>query len=110
MSVSDAEVRRIAELARLRLDEDEIRSLTTDLNAILEHVDALSGVDSAALSDLAPQLGAPLPSTRAGEGEAPDALECPPEGFAPEWRDGFFVVPPPPGVQRSPADPAVEDR
>jgi aspartyl-tRNA(Asn)/glutamyl-tRNA(Gln) amidotransferase subunit C len=97
VSVDRAEVERIAALARLRLDDDEAEQLTGELNRILDHVEALR-----ALEEVAPTVAA-LPreaaSTRASEEGAPDALERRPDEFAPRWAEGFFVVPPPPGVQ-----------
>ena len=41
MSVSARDVQRIRELARLHLEDDELERLTSDLNAILRHVDSL---------------------------------------------------------------------
>ena len=41
MSISAEDVKRIGELARLHLDTDEVEHLTSDLNAILQHVDSL---------------------------------------------------------------------
>lgn len=43
ISVDDA--RRVAELARLGLDEAELRAVTGDLNRILERVARLSAID-----------------------------------------------------------------
>ena len=47
-----------------------------------------------------PQIRSPLPATRAASVEEPDALTRPLGSFAPDWRENFFVVPPPPGVHR----------
>ena len=97
MSVDRAEVERIAALARLSLDDDEAEQLTGELNRILEHVEALR-----ALEEVVPTVAArtrEAAPTRASEGGAPDALDRRPDGFAPGWSEGFFIVPPPPGVQ-----------
>lgn len=109
MSISGEELRRIAQLARLRLEDDELERLGSELNAILEHIDALRVLALHEASDISPQLSEPLPSARSEEAEEPDALSAGPGDFAPEWRDGFFVVPPPPGVQRSEADQGTTD-
>ncbi len=104
MTVDRDEARRIASLARLRFEEDEIGRLTDELNGILEHVEVLRSLASGADGPAA------LPereraSTRPTEELGPDGMERGPETFAPRWEDGFFVVPPPPGVHRRPAIP-----
>ena len=104
MSVTRADVGKIAALARLELDDEEVARLTTDLNGILEHVDQLTSLDLAEASDLTPQTRAPLPSTRPEAAEDADALDLPPASFAPDWRQSFFVVPPPPGTHREDAE------
>lgn len=45
MSLDPAAVRRIARLARLRVNDAEIAALQTDLNAILGWIDQLNEVD-----------------------------------------------------------------
>lgn len=95
MSVDREEVLRIASLARLRLEEDELRRMTADLNSILEHVDQLME-----LEEEAPGAGdgrTESASTRPEEGSGQDR-DLDPSRAAPAWRDGFFLVPPPPGV------------
>ena len=39
-----------------------------------------------------------MQGARSGVGE-PDALAADPPAFAPAWDEGFFIVPPPPGVK-----------
>ena len=102
MSVSREEVLRIARLARLRLDDDELARMTDDLNSILEHVDALAGLEDGDVAD--DTRWAERPSTRPAEGTGADPERVDPSGMAPSFQDGFFVVPPPPGVH------AEEDR
>ena len=92
MAVQNDDVRRIAELARLRLEPDEITKFTDQLNAILVHMDALSELDAEAAqaeAQAGPEAGAPLRS----ESVRPDTLQRPPAAIATDWRDGFFVVP-----------------
>lgn len=88
--VSADDVRHVATLARLGLDDAQVVALTQQLNSILEHMDVLNrvetnGVDEfGSLSDemrLRPDHG---PSVR---------LDEPPESFGPQMRDGFFIVP-----------------
>jgi len=101
MSVDRNEVVRIAGLAHLTFGDDELDRLTDELNRILGHVDMLRTLELGSESDLGVhQRG--VASTRSPEAEAPDRLAEGPDGFAPDWRDGFFVVPAPPGVQANP--------
>lgn len=91
MSVTPEEVRRIAALAHLVLPGDEIRRLTRELNAILEHVAALPAAGGAA--GIGASVGPPrAPERHQGDVE-PDPLRRPLESFAPDLRDGLFVVP-----------------
>jgi len=96
VSVSREEVRRIAELARLRLTEAEAEALGRDLNDILEYMDTLSSVslDEAEVPD--PAQGR-APERGPGERQ-PDPMAAPPSRYAPDFRDGFFVVPSPPSL------------
>ena len=100
MSVTRADVVKIAALARLELREEELERLTTELNGILGHVDQLTSLDLAEMPDLTPQIRSPLPATRPESVEQPDALRRQPTSFAPDWRENFFVVPPLPGMHR----------
>lgn len=113
MSVGRDEVARIAALARLRLDPAEVDRLTRDMNRILEHATRLRKVAHTG-RDVSPTTGSPAPApgadadaststsspggTRGADGDVPDELATKPEAFAPHMVDGFFVVPPPPGV------------
>jgi aspartyl-tRNA(Asn)/glutamyl-tRNA(Gln) amidotransferase subunit C len=47
MSLSEAEVRHVAMLARLALTDDEVGSLQGDLNSILGHIDQIRQLDLA---------------------------------------------------------------
>ena len=91
MSVSLDEVRHIAALARLGISDERARVAAVELSSILEHmhvlakVDARDGTGHDAPNErgmwLRPDQGPPIPLLR------------PPSSFAPESRDGFFVVP-----------------
>ena len=100
MSVDRREVLRIAGLARLRLDDDELQRMTTDLNAILEHVDTLAELEDEAVPDEGERAEGRL-STRPAEETVAVPEQLDPSGMAPSFQDGFFVVPPPPGVHAS---------
>jgi len=91
MAVDETDVRHVADLARLGLDPDRIGALVRELNAILGHMqvleavptrgEAASGADRSAQLPLREDAGTPIPLLR------------PLEAFAPEMRDGFFLVP-----------------
>ena len=88
MAVSKDDVRRIAGLARIGIPEERLDALVGELSGILAHMDVLSKVDTTSVQDTAAD-GMPL---------APDeppsvALGIAREQFAPQTRDGFFLVP-----------------
>jgi aspartyl-tRNA(Asn)/glutamyl-tRNA(Gln) amidotransferase subunit C len=92
VGVSAEQVRRIAELAALAIQEDQIVGLTAQLNGILEHMRAL---DAAAKLDVdldraADSAGAtPLRPDDPGA----DPLAGPLASMAPGWDQDFFTVP-----------------
>lgn len=101
MAIDRSELRRIAELARLRLSEPEVERLTRDCGAILEYFETIH--------DVGPDSGGPMAG---GVRLAPlreDRADCDPllrplAEMAPAWRGGYFVLP------RLPAmDAEVED-
>lgn len=89
MAVSEDDVRNIALLARLGIDDAAVPALVAQLNGILAHMDVLQSVDIGdALEPTAPQ-GMPLRSDH----NTPVPLAREHAAFAPEFRDGFFLVP-----------------
>jgi aspartyl-tRNA(Asn)/glutamyl-tRNA(Gln) amidotransferase subunit C len=90
--VSEKDVRHVAALARLGLDPAKVQQLVKELNGILAHMDVLSGVDTSRQpAFVAQQLEAMF--LRADEPGTSTPLTIPRERFAPEMRDGFFLVP-----------------
>jgi aspartyl-tRNA(Asn)/glutamyl-tRNA(Gln) amidotransferase subunit C len=91
MAVTIDDVRHIAALARLGVDDARAASLVAELNTILAHMDVLSTVDTRSVeavtgigafsAPLRPDVGPPTPLAR------------PIASFAPQERDGFFLVP-----------------
>jgi aspartyl-tRNA(Asn)/glutamyl-tRNA(Gln) amidotransferase subunit C len=91
MSVTTGDVRHIAMLARLGLDQSRLDSLTRELSSILNHMEELRAADTSTVSadDAVGRGAAPL---RADDcNPIPLALQR--ADFAPSYRDGFFVVP-----------------
>jgi aspartyl-tRNA(Asn)/glutamyl-tRNA(Gln) amidotransferase subunit C len=89
-SVSLDEVRHVARLARLGLTEEQVSAVAHDLNTILEHMDVLSRVDTQGVPEYT--AAATAMSLRVDHGPG-IPLAAPAESFAPEMRDGFFIVP-----------------
>ncbi len=90
MKIRRSDVERVSELARLELSPEELESLTHDLQQILEHFDALRDLD---LSDVAPVGAAERPAPLREDRVDTDPLKGPLEAIAPDWREGFFVLP-----------------
>lgn len=89
MAVTTADVRQVAALARLELDEAHLPSLVAELNRILMHIDELQQV-VLAHADAADRLDGMM--LRADDA-LPVALQLSREQFAPHAREGFFLVP-----------------
>ncbi len=91
MAIDDAEVRRIAALARLEIADEDLHHVAVQLSAVLEFAATLNALD---LEGCEPTTFAP-----AGEplrADAPDGRTLGAEDVlagAPEVRDGCFVVP-----------------
>jgi aspartyl-tRNA(Asn)/glutamyl-tRNA(Gln) amidotransferase subunit C len=91
MSLTAAEVRWVAQLARLDLSESDLALLTRQLSAIMDYVNQLQQVNTDGVEPLAH----PLPVHNVFRPDEP-APALPVEealANAPERRDGFYVVP-----------------
>jgi aspartyl-tRNA(Asn)/glutamyl-tRNA(Gln) amidotransferase subunit C len=91
MSVDAGTVKRIARLARIRIEDDEVGKYQDELNAILGFVEQLSVVD---VSGVEPMTSVTPMALRRREdkitdGGYPDQVV----GNAPLSEDNFFVVP-----------------
>ena len=91
MAVTERDVRHVAALARLGLRDERIPALVQELNSILAHMEELNAVDTERVpaTSAVGSEGMPLRV----DGGLPLPLAVPRELFAPEMRDGFFVVP-----------------
>lgn len=91
MPVSEKDVRKIADLARLSLADTDLPAITEQMNSILAHMDVLTRVDTTSI-DLAassPEIGMPLRQDRV----APIPMTTTAPLLAPDSRDGFVLVP-----------------
>ena len=91
MSLDAATVRRIAKLARIRLEEPEVETLQNELNAILGYVEQLAEVD---VEGVAPLSGGARMAPRARadvvtDGGIAEAILA----NAPAREGQFFAVP-----------------
>src|SRR5689334_1333135 len=87
MSVTREQIRRIAELAELHVDDATAAELEVQLNRILGYVEQLGELphDEVAKDDRASRLRRDIPSA--------DTLHVPPAEWAPAMKGGLFVVP-----------------
>jgi aspartyl-tRNA(Asn)/glutamyl-tRNA(Gln) amidotransferase subunit C len=91
MSVDAATVRRVAHLARIAVDEDEVENLQGELNAILAFVEQLSEVDVKGVEPMTSVTPMAMKMRRdevTEGGIADDVLNN-----APAREDHFFLVP-----------------
>jgi len=87
-SITRADIRRIAELAELHVDEAAAAELERQLRRILGHVEQLKELPPDGAAEV------PLPPVRLRKDEpAADPLARPPAAWAPGFEDGLFVVP-----------------
>ena len=56
MKISEQEVRYVADLANLKLSDDEVRRLSHDLDEILTHIDTLNELDVSNVQPMAQVL------------------------------------------------------
>ena len=91
MAVTIDDVRHIASLARLGVSDDRARALVAELNTILEHMSVLARVETTGVEPLT-GIGVDYAPLRPDAGPSVP-LERPIAAFAPNERDGFFLVP-----------------
>jgi aspartyl-tRNA(Asn)/glutamyl-tRNA(Gln) amidotransferase subunit C len=91
VSIGREEVLHVAKLAELAVDPSELERLVAQLNRIVDYVAQL---DEVPMNELAESFlpGPPAVSLRE-DVEGPMPLARPPAELAPEFTDGFFLVP-----------------
>lgn len=83
-------IEKMALLARLRLTAEEVEQLVTDCRAILRHFDAIRDVD---VSGVSGESVVPDSTPLREDKVAADRLLRSPAEMAPDWREGYFVLP-----------------
>ena len=91
MAVSHETVERIAELARIRVADEQLPEVHDRLNQILALVDQLQGVDTSDVEPMANPLDA-RQRLRADVVAEPDQREQF-QRIAPQTEDGLYLVP-----------------
>lgn len=91
MSVTRDDVLKVARLANIAVDEDKLAALALELSSILGHMEELGKVETEP-AERAEGVSSGGQRLRADHGPA-DALASATAAFAPEMRDGFFLVP-----------------
>ncbi len=91
MAVERHEIAKIAELARLRIDQEEIAEVTDRITAILALVDQLQAVETGAVEPMANPLDA-VQRLRPDEVTEADRREDF-QAIAPAVENGLYLVP-----------------
>jgi len=91
MSIDRSDVERIAHLARLELNEQDIPAYTENLSSILNLIDEMQQIDTDGVEPLAHPLDAVqrLRADEVTELNQRDKLQA----FAPAVEEGLFLVP-----------------
>jgi aspartyl-tRNA(Asn)/glutamyl-tRNA(Gln) amidotransferase subunit C len=91
MTLKSDDVRSIAHLARLHIEEDALDHYVDDLSSILDLVDEMNRVDSSGVVPLANPLDASqrLRADEVTESDQRDKFQ----GNAPDVADGYYRVP-----------------
>ena len=91
MSVDQKTVRRIARLARIRVNEDDLPRLEGELNSILKWIEMLDQVDTTGVDPMTSvvKMSIKMRDDIVTEGQNPAAVTA----NAPKTEDNFYVVP-----------------
>ena len=91
MSVTKDDVRKVARLSRIAVDEAHLEELAGELNGILGWIDQLNEVDIDGVEPMTSVVETKLPMREdiVTDGNIPDQVLA----NAPRTEDGFFVVP-----------------
>ncbi len=91
MTISRKDIEKVAVLARIRVDEEQVSALEKDLGNILDLVDQLAAADTANVEPLAHPLDA-VQRLRADEVTETDQRKAF-QAIAPATENGLYLVP-----------------
>ena len=91
MSIGRDEVLHVARLAELAVRDEDLDRLVDQLNRIVDYVAQLDQVPADAAAE--PFLPGPAQVALREDVPGPVPLARPPAALAPEFADGFFLVP-----------------
>lgn len=91
MSVDQATVRRVANLSRIEVSEDNIEKMQTELNTILGFIEQLSEVDVEGVEPMTSVM--PMDMKKRSDEVTDGSKAADIVANAPESDDNFFVVP-----------------
>lgn len=91
MSVTEEEVRRIARLAEMQVDEEQLPELVAQMSRIVDYIAQLAEVPAG--EHAKPFIPGPDAVRLRVDVVAPWPLAAAPADFAPAFREGFFLVP-----------------
>jgi aspartyl-tRNA(Asn)/glutamyl-tRNA(Gln) amidotransferase subunit C len=91
MSIDITTAAKVAKLARIRVEEDELAALAGDFNAILGFIEQLGELD---VDDVEPMTSVtPMPLRRREDVVTDGGQQKKVLANAPDAREGFFAVP-----------------
>lgn len=91
MAISEEQVRHVALLARIALDDEQVTVLAGQLSSILEHIETIQELD---LADVAPTAHAvSMTNSMRPDAVVPGLTQEQALRNAPKQRDGAFVIP-----------------
>lgn len=91
MSIDTDTARRVAHLARIRVEEDRLPQLADQLSSVLNFMEQLNEVDVDGIEPMTSvtPMAAPLRADVVNDGDIQDKILA----NAPDAREGFFAVP-----------------
>ncbi|NRA87005.1 MAG: Asp-tRNA(Asn)/Glu-tRNA(Gln) amidotransferase subunit GatC [Rhizobiales bacterium] len=91
MAIDQATVRKVANLARIKVTDEQVANLEGELNQIIQFVEQLSEINTDGVKPLtsAVAMTQPLRADIVNDGGYPDQILK----NAPNSEDGFFLVP-----------------
>ncbi|MEO8099317.1 MAG: Asp-tRNA(Asn)/Glu-tRNA(Gln) amidotransferase subunit GatC [Acidobacteriota bacterium] len=94
MKITEAEVRRVAELANLALTDEEVGRMAHDMSGIMTHIDKLNEIDTTNVEPMSQVLfDAEETATLRDDVERPSLSNADAVGSAPNAGGGYFKVP-----------------